>query len=460
MKKQSKKLTSLTLGNLEINLDKFTKKNGKEERIFGRDLCKLKRNQVNIQNNQKDLQKEIKTFFEKKVFGKSLSFIDKNSNRNQIYQDDDSQKENMPQNDQSKIPKPSKPTKKFKTCQTMAVKKEAKPKSKVTKRTFIGKRIPKEMPNKRGLNEIYLEKKPLVTSPGRSQSSKNFFKSKLFSKKKETKNQRKVSKKSSNPAVLLFEEIHRPEEVLDYQSEIFSELKSKEEDFLCDPDYMDNQADLTDLMRSILIDWIIELVAKFNLLPETLFLTVNIIDRYLSLKTVKRDKLQLVGVSALFIAGKYQEIYPPDGEKYIDLTDGACTEKEMHRMEFNILSALDFNVTVNSPLAYLDFIRIKFGFEALEDLNIQRILFENLLNGETKGYSPFQTAIAASAIVCPKLKTKLFEFYGKRRNFVRIEECMKEMMKTKERFKKEWKNLKGVNTAFTAENYYYARYYV
>lgn len=58
-------------------------------------------------------------------------------------------------------------------------------------------------------------------------------------------------------------------------------------------------------MRGILIDWLSDLHLKFKMFPETIFTIVNIIDRYLSKKSIPKSKLQLVGISALFIAAKY-----------------------------------------------------------------------------------------------------------------------------------------------------------
>lgn len=77
-------------------------------------------------------------------------------------------------------------------------------------------------------------------------------------------------------------------------------------------DYMGTQPDLNAKMRSILIDWLIEVHRKFELMPETLYLTVNIVDRFLSLKTVPRKELQLVGISSMLIACKYEEIWAPE----------------------------------------------------------------------------------------------------------------------------------------------------
>jgi G2/mitotic-specific cyclin-B, other len=65
-------------------------------------------------------------------------------------------------------------------------------------------------------------------------------------------------------------------------------------------------------MRAILAGWIIEVHHKFELMPETLYLTMYIIDQYLSLQPVLRRELQLVGVSAMLIACKYEEIWAPE----------------------------------------------------------------------------------------------------------------------------------------------------
>lgn len=77
-------------------------------------------------------------------------------------------------------------------------------------------------------------------------------------------------------------------------------------------DYMDLQPDINAKMRSILVDWLIEVHRKFELTPETLYLTMNIVDRFLSVKVVPRKELQLLGISAMVIACKYEEIWAPE----------------------------------------------------------------------------------------------------------------------------------------------------
>ena len=97
-----------------------------------------------------------------------------------------------------------------------------------------------------------------------------------------------------------------------YVQDMYEHFRSKETSTSVRPVYMHRQVAVTVKMRSILVVWLVEVNYKFKLVPETLYLTVNIIDRYLSKTEVTRPKLQLVGVTSLFIASKYEEIYPPE----------------------------------------------------------------------------------------------------------------------------------------------------
>jgi len=114
------------------------------------------------------------------------------------------------------------------------------------------------------------------------------------------------------------------------------------------------QKDINEKMRGILIDWLVEVHLKFKLLPETLYLTINIIDRYLAKTNINRSKLQLVGISAMFIATKYEEIYPPECKDFIYITDKAYNEDDLIEMELDILQKLDMNLTIPSILKFID----------------------------------------------------------------------------------------------------------
>lgn len=100
---------------------------------------------------------------------------------------------------------------------------------------------------------------------------------------------------------------------------------------------MTNQCDINEKMRAILIDWLIEVHYKFELMDETLFLTVNIIDRFLAKQTVVRKRLQLVGVTAMLLACKYEEVSVPVVDDLILISDRAYTRKEILDMVLNYM---------------------------------------------------------------------------------------------------------------------------
>lgn len=81
------------------------------------------------------------------------------------------------------------------------------------------------------------------------------------------------------------------------------------------------QDDITEKMRSILVDWLIDVHAKFKLEANTLFMTINVIDRFLSLEKIARKHLQLTGVAAMLIACKFEEIYAPEVRDFVYISD-------------------------------------------------------------------------------------------------------------------------------------------
>ena len=131
----------------------------------------------------------------------------------------------------------------------------------------------------------------------------------------------------------------------EYFDDICTELLKNEDKYLVDPQYMLKQTDINHRMRAILIDWLIDVHLKYKLVPQTMYICVNLIDRYLSKNEINRVKLQLVGVTAMFIACKYEEIYPPELKDFVYITDGAYVKEDVLNMEYKMLKDLNFNVT-------------------------------------------------------------------------------------------------------------------
>lgn len=111
------------------------------------------------------------------------------------------------------------------------------------------------------------------------------------------------------------------------------------------PDYMRSiQRDVTPVMRSILVDWLVEVAEEYKLVSDTLYLTVLYIDRFLSCHVLGRNRLQLLGVSAMLVASKYEEISPPHLEDFCYVTDNTYTQEEVVDMERDVLKFLNFEM--------------------------------------------------------------------------------------------------------------------
>lgn len=149
------------------------------------------------------------------------------------------------------------------------------------------------------------------------------------------------------------EDADDPMMMSEYVVEIFEYMKEIEIQTMPNPTYMDDQRELQWKMRGILVDWLIDVHNKFHLLAETLFLAINIIDRFLSNRIVSLNKLQLVGITALFIASKYEEVVAPALSNFQYMADGGYSDEEILTAERYILQVLDFSLQYPSPLSFL-----------------------------------------------------------------------------------------------------------
>jgi len=139
----------------------------------------------------------------------------------------------------------------------------------------------------------------------------------------------------------------------EYAQDIFQYLLDTEEKHCAKSNYMSKQSDITHGMRSILVDWLVEVGEEYKLQTETLHLAVNYIDRFLSTMAVQRSKLQLVGAACMFIAAKYEEIYPPDVGEFVYITDDTYNKRQVLRMEHLVLKVLDFDLAVATSHLFL-----------------------------------------------------------------------------------------------------------
>ncbi|OQU91386.1 hypothetical protein SORBI_3001G169800 [Sorghum bicolor] len=113
------------------------------------------------------------------------------------------------------------------------------------------------------------------------------------------------------------------------------------------------QVDVTPNMRAILVDWLVEVAEEYKLVSDTLYLTVSYVDRFLSANALNRQRLQLLGVCAMLVASKYEEISPPNVEDFCYITDNTYTKQEVVKMESDILNVLKFEVGNPTPKTFL-----------------------------------------------------------------------------------------------------------
>uniref|UniRef100_A0A8B9P108 G2/mitotic-specific cyclin-B1 n=1 Tax=Apteryx owenii TaxID=8824 RepID=A0A8B9P108_APTOW len=215
----------------------------------------------------------------------------------------------------------------------------------------------------------------------------------------------------------------------EYVKDIYNYLRDLEEKQAVRPKYLAGQ-EITGNMRAILIDWLVQVQMKFRLLQETMYMTVAIIDRFLNLmlttlkscvltqviqslfvhshtslycfllqdNTVSKKTLQLVGVTAMFIASKYEEMYPPEIGDFAFVTDHTYTKSQIRQMEMKILRALDFGLGRPLPLHFLRRAS-KIAEVDLEQHTLAKYLMElSMVDYEMVHFPPSKTAAAASCL--------------------------------------------------------------
>jgi hypothetical protein len=213
------------------------------------------------------------------------------------------------------------------------------------------------------------------------------------------------ARKEIAAATQLVEATRTPEEVEDesfdtsmvaeYGDEIFDYMKQLEVKMLPNAHYMDNQHEIQWSMRSVLMDWLVQVHLRFNLLPETLFLTVNYIDRFLSCKVVSLGKLQLVGATAIFIAAKYEEINCPSVQEIVYMVDGGYSIDEVLKAERFMLTMLQFELGWPGPMSFLRRISKADDYD-LETRTLAKYFLEVTLMDERFIGSPPSFTAAAS----------------------------------------------------------------
>lgn len=149
------------------------------------------------------------------------------------------------------------------------------------------------------------------------------------------------------------EKTGNPQKVEDYLDDIIEHLRLKESRELLPLGYLKAQPEIDAVIREVVVDWLVDVSVKFRLASETLFLAVNYFDRYLFAKYTEKSNAQLLGVTCLWIAAKYEEIYPPQFDNFVKVCDDAYEKSDLLEMEQQVLTAINFDLSVSTSLRFL-----------------------------------------------------------------------------------------------------------
>ncbi|TXG69162.1 hypothetical protein EZV62_004097 [Acer yangbiense] len=139
-----------------------------------------------------------------------------------------------------------------------------------------------------------------------------------------------------------------------YAADMHTNLRVAELKRRPSPNFMEKiQHDITQSMRGILVDWLVEVSEEYKLEPDTLYLTVYLIDWFLSQNYIERQRLQLLGITCMMISSKYEEICAPRIEEFCFITDNTYSRDEVLKMESRVIKFLGFQLFAPTAKTFL-----------------------------------------------------------------------------------------------------------
>lgn len=197
---------------------------------------------------------------------------------------------------------------------------------------------------------------------------------------------------------------HNAQIPYEYLNDFLDTFCNEEESlqFKITPNFIDNQKEVNNRMRAIVVNWLIDVHHRFKLLPDTLFLSVLLFDRYMSLiHSIEKKKLQLIGVTSLLLACKYEEIFSPEIRDFVCILDQKYDKEDLMKQENDIMKKLRFEVAFPSSLKYYDILCIELNIkEAFYDYGCY-LLELTLLDSR---FSKYSQALIASTVSFMVLK--------------------------------------------------------
>src|SRR5699024_5728602 len=134
--------------------------------------------------------------------------------------------------------------------------------------------------------------------------------------------------------------------------DVWNNMLKNEQFYKRDPSLFSRHPSLQPIMRAMLLDWLNEVCQAYNLTRQTYYLALDFFDRYLSTKEdMPKKRLQLLGITCLFIAAKIEEIFPPKLDRFSFVCDGACEDSEILAKEQLVLNRLEWELSPVTPIS-------------------------------------------------------------------------------------------------------------
>lgn len=199
-----------------------------------------------------------------------------------------------------------------------------------------------------------------------------------------------------------------PQYITEYINDIFKDMYLNSSINKPEWGYFEITQDNINLrMRTVLLSWLLEAHSVFKFRQETFYLCVNIIDRFLSLKKVTKATLQLYGVTSLFIASKFEEIYPPVIHSFVHITNYCCKKEDIIKAEEDILSVLDFNILTIYSYTILERLHFMSGLPKAAFHLAQYILELSIFDYKTLCINDFNKALGSLMMAKSLMKIQL-----------------------------------------------------
>ncbi|KAK2920817.1 G1/S-specific cyclin-E2-like [Channa argus] len=139
-----------------------------------------------------------------------------------------------------------------------------------------------------------------------------------------------------------------------FTEDVRMEVVRREQNCRCRINFMQKHPRIHPGMRSVLLDWLIEVSEAYTLHRQTFYLALDYFERFmLSQNDIEKGVLQLIGITCLFIASKMEEGRPLKVSEMAYVTAGTFCEDEILKMELIILKALGWNLCPETAVSWL-----------------------------------------------------------------------------------------------------------